>query len=85
VDGTGTDPNTLYFKTSGGLIEDKNYLHVQGSPASSWNVTHSLNKYPAITIFDSSGNQVEGDVTYSSLNQVVLTFSAAFAGTATFN
>ena len=85
VDGTGTDPNTLYFKTSGGLIEDKNYLHVQGSPASSWNVTHSLNKYPAATIFDSSGNQVEGDVTYSSLNQVVLTFSAAFAGTATFN
>lgn len=64
---------------------DKNYSHVQGSPSSSWSITHSLNKYPAITVFDSSGNEVEGDVVYSNLNQVVLTFSAAFAGTASFN
>ena len=64
---------------------DKNYSYVQTSPASVWSVTHSLNKYPSVTVFDSSGNEVEGDVTYSNLNQVVLTFSSAFAGTATFN
>jgi hypothetical protein len=64
---------------------DKNYSYVQTAPASVWSVTHSLNKYPSVTVFDSSGNEVEGDVTYSNLNQVILTFSSAFAGTAAFN
>lgn len=64
---------------------DKNFTYVQGSPSSVWSVTHSLNKYPSVTVFDSSGKEVVGDVDYSSLNQVVLTFSSAFAGTATFN
>lgn len=64
---------------------DKNYSYVQTAPASVWSVTHSLNKYPSVSVFDSSGNEVEGDVAYSNLNQVVLTFSSAFAGTATFN
>ena len=64
---------------------DKTYYHVQGVAASTWVVDHNLNKYPSVNIIDSSGNDVVGDITYTSLNSVTLTFSAAFAGTATFN
>ena len=86
-----TPTNGQVLTYNGGLWEnqassgDKNYSHVQTTPASVWSVTHSLNKYPSVTVFDSSGNQVEGDVDYVNLNQVTLTFSSTFAGTATFN
>lgn len=70
---------------NGGSTGDLNYLHVQTSPATTWNVTHSLNKYPSVTVIDSAGTVMEGDISYSNLNQVVLTFQSSFAGTATFN
>lgn len=64
---------------------DANYYHVQTSPATTWNVTHSLNKYPAVTVIDSAGTVMEGDISYTNLNQVVLTFQSSFSGNATFN
>lgn len=67
------------------LSGDKNFTHVQSSPSSVWSITHSLGKYPSVSVFDSSGNQVEGDVDYLNTSQVSLTFSSAFAGTATLN
>lgn len=86
VDGTGTDPSTIYLKTTGGVVAgDKNYRHVQGTASASWSVTHNLDKYVAVVVVDSAGQVVEGDVSYVDVNSVVLTFSSAFAGEAFFN
>ena len=68
-----------------GTSSDKNYVHFQTIPASSWIVTHNLNKRPAAVVVDSSDEVVFGEVTYNSDNQVTLTFSGAFSGKAYFN
>jgi len=58
------------------------YHHQQLSPAATWVIVHNLNGYPNITIVDSAGTQVEGEVKYDSGTQVTVSFSSAFAGDA---
>jgi len=64
---------------------DAGYVHDQPIAASVWNITHNLNKYPSITIVDTSGNIVEGEENFTDTNNVTISFSAAFAGKAYFN
>lgn len=56
------------------------YRYSQGVPASVWNIVHNLNFYPNITVEDSAGNIVEGEIDYLDPNTVQLSFSAAFSG-----
>lgn len=64
---------------------DKNYLHTQTTASDTWVITHNLNKYPSITVIDSTGAEVIGEIQYDSLNQVTITFAGAFKGFATLN
>ena len=61
------------------------YIHNQSSASSTWTVTHGLGFFPAVSVIDSGGNTVIGDVSYISENQVSITFSAAFGGKAYFS
>ena len=64
---------------------DKNYVHEQSSPSTTWTVNHNLNKRVAISVVDSAGTVIICDVRYVSDNQVVLTFDAATSGNAYAN
>lgn len=64
---------------------DKNYLHDQASPASTWVVVHNLAKYPAVQVTDSSGKIVEGEITHDSVNQATIVFNTSFSGKAVLN
>lgn len=64
---------------------DKNYYHVQGTPASTWNITHNLNKYPSIEVLDSAKTSVEGQIVNIDTNSLTITFNASFSGSATLN
>ena len=64
---------------------DRYFLHDQAIPSMDWVVQHNLNKYPAVSIVDSSGDQVEGEVHYDGINTLRVTFSAPFAGKAYIN
>ena len=57
----------------------------QGVPATTWNITHDLNKFPSITVIDTGNTVVTGEYNYTSNKTVTLTFSAAFAGKAYLN
>lgn len=57
------------------------YTHVQSVPEPIWTIVHPLTYQPNITVIDSAGDQVEGDVNYGP-GMIVLTFSGAFSGTA---
>ena len=57
----------------------------QGVPATTWNITHNLGKFPSITVIDTGDTVVTGEYTYTDNNNVVLNFSAAFAGKAYLN
>lgn len=48
-------------------------------------VPHNLNKYPATTVIDSAGDEVEGIVEYTDLNNLTLVFSAPFSGRVSCN
>jgi len=67
------------------LIPDKSYSHEQSSASASWTITHNLGKYPSVTVVDSSGREVMGEVTHNSTNQITIGFSAAFSGYAYMN
>ena len=64
---------------------DKNYVHVQDTPASVWTASHNLGKKPAVVVVDSAEDVVYGDIRYIDDNTVTLTFVGAFSGRAYFN
>ena len=72
-----------YF--TGGVSTDKNYVHDQAVSSDTWVVTHNMGKFPAVTVVDSAGTEVEGSITHDSTTQTTLSFSAPFAGKAHFN
>lgn len=70
---------------TGGGTGDLSYTHAQTVPAALWLVAHNLGKYPSTTVVDSAGSVVIGDVSHADANNLQLTFSGAFAGTAYLN
>ena len=59
---------------------DKNYVQAF-TVASQVIVTHNLQKFPAVTVVSSNKQIVIGDVTYTDMNNLTVTFSAPFSGT----
>lgn len=64
---------------------DKTYIHKQVIASNTWEITHNLYKYPSVSVVDTGGNVVIGDVEYTSLNTLVIKFTAPFSGTAYLN
>tara|TARA_R110000772_G_scaffold62137_1_gene139620 strand:+ start:23740 stop:24429 length:690 start_codon:yes stop_codon:yes gene_type:complete len=64
---------------------DASYIHTQAIAATSWVIPHALGKYPSVTIQDGSGNTVFGDITYTNISTLTLTFNTAFSGVAYLN
>jgi hypothetical protein len=54
--------------------------YVQAVPANVWTIDHTLSFRPAVTVTDSTGTRVFGEIQYTSDSQVVLRFSAPFSG-----
>lgn len=63
---------------------DKNYVE-NFTVTDTVVVNHNLNKYCAVSIIDSAGDEVVGQVEYPSTNQVIVRFVAPFSGTVTCN
>ena len=68
-----------------GIVNDKNFVYVQATSSDIWEITHNLNKYPAVTVVDSGGSVVIGEIVYIDKNNVRITFASAFSGKAYFN
>lgn len=58
------------------------YVHDQPVASTVWTVIHNLNGQPNVTTVDTSGQEIEGTVTWPDANTVVITFSAATGGKA---
>ena len=67
----------LYFTP-----ERVSYNHVQGVASATWTIVHNLHFYPNVTVQDSAGNIVEGEITYTNSDSLTVTFSTAFSGEA---
>ena len=78
-----TKSATLESLSNAGL--DKNFVFTQGVPSTTWTVQHTLNKFCSVTVVSDSNNVMIGNVTYDGLNELTITFSAAFSGKAYLN
>lgn len=67
----------LYFTTA-----RVSHIHTQGVSSSSWVIDHNLGFYPNVTIVDSGGSIVEGEITYTNSNSLTASFQASFSGSA---
>ena len=61
------------------------HIHNQTVSSSTWNITHNLNKYPSVSIVDSSNEEVIGEVEHVNSNSLIVKFSAPFSGKAFLN
>lgn len=58
------------------------YRHIQSVSSNTWQINHNLGWYPNITVVDSAGSVVEGEVDYTNENSLTLLFATPFSGTA---
>jgi hypothetical protein len=65
--------------------DDKTFRHVQDIPNQSVTIVHGLGKYPAVTIKDTAGTQIEAEITFIDINTIHVALSANFAWTADLN
>ena len=63
-------------------VERVSYEHMQGSASNSWTITHNLGFKPNVTVIDSAGNIVEGEIAYTNTNSLTVSFQSAFSGNA---
>lgn len=81
-----TDTKRVYVGTGSGItLVSGTFIFSQNSSSASWHINHSLGKFPSVTVVDSAGTQVFGDVTQVDANNIILNFSAPFSGTAYLN
>ena len=83
--------DSYYNMVNFSFIADKHLVFTQASPAAAWGegspriVNHGLDKYPSVTIVDSAGTRVIGDVQYIDKNNITITFINPFSGKAFLN
>ncbi len=70
---------------TGDIVLDKNYKHTQIQASKTWNIKHNLKKIPSVTVIDSGGNEVIGNIKHLSENELIITFSHEFSGSAILN
>jgi|TARA_R100000278_G_scaffold79592_1_gene61612 hypothetical protein len=72
------------------IIGDITYTHNQSTTSNTWTITHNLHRFPSVTVVDSGGTIVLGNVVYNSNKQLTITFfqggsALAFQGKAYLN
>lgn len=80
----------VYQKVDGAWVFQTNisgtvagsFRFVQAAPATVWTINHDLGFRPNVFVTDTNGDVCEGAVANPTVNQVIITFSAAFAGEA---
>lgn len=83
--GSLSHEETVGFAVESKQGGDKNFTFIQSTSAAVWTITHNLGKRPSISVVDSAGSNVVGEVNYTSNNELTITFSSAFKGTAYLN
>lgn len=61
------------------------YTHTQNSASERWEIDHGLGRFPSVSVVDSAGSLIYGDVTYNDENTLTVTFTSAFSGKAYLN
>jgi hypothetical protein len=63
-------------------IPQLGFIYTQNTPSATWTISHNLTFHPNVTVVDSGGSVVEGEISYPNPATVLLTFRSAFSGSA---
>jgi hypothetical protein len=66
-------------------ITDETFIFDQITGSNSWAITHNLNKYPSVTVVNTSDEEVKGGVSYTDSNSLTIDFQTNIAGKAYLN
>lgn len=75
-------PDALHLSL---LQQQATYVHVQALAAAVWEIQHNLNKWPSVTVVESTNVVCLPEVEYVNENVIRLTFLAALSGRAFLN
>jgi hypothetical protein len=78
-DGSNTYNSLPYFEN------DKTFVFDQVTPATLWNVTHNLGKFPSVTVVDSANTVIQAQVNQISVNSLDIILNNATSGKAYIN
>lgn len=73
-------PNQVVVRLATSAGNTRRLIFTQSSPSTEWVIGHTLGGRPSITVVDSAGTVVIGEVKYDSNTQVTVSFTAAFSG-----
>jgi hypothetical protein len=75
-------PNLVVIRSGGGggSGNTRRFIHTQSVASAEWVVIHPLGGFPSVTIADSAGTAVFGEVQYDSTTQVTVSFTVPFSG-----
>lgn len=82
---TSDDLQFVTLKEKEQIGKSTTYTHNQLAAAKTWDINHNLGKFPSVSIVDSAGTVVIGDVTYVDSNNIQLSFTSDFSGVAYLN
>lgn len=63
-------------------VDRVSYAHTQGVSSNSWVIAHNLGFKPNVTVIDSAGNIVEGEIAYTTSDSITVSFAYSFSGKA---
>ena len=75
---TGSGANTKIRVDAG----PPQVIFIQSTATSEWIIDHNLGRFPQVTTTDTDGVLMAGQVTWPTINRVVITFTPATAGRA---
>ena len=76
---------TEYQHSSSSNGNSTTFQYEQSVASDTWDVVHKLGKYPSVSVVDSGGNLVDGEVKYVTNNRISITFTSPFSGKAYLN
>ena len=79
------DANLGEYVDTGVDASNGTYTHNQLTPSDHWLIEHNLGRNPSVSVVDSAGSIVTGEVRYLDTNNIEIIFLGAFSGTAYLN
>lgn len=84
----GNSFKIISYKANGDRLvmsSDKHYIHRQAEPMAIWHFPHPLGKKVAVTVQDTAGSEIEGEVSINDGYTVEIKFNYPFSGEALLN
>lgn len=73
------------YVSTGVVARGGTFIHLQTRAAAAWTIVHGMGRFPSVSVTDSAGSLVAGEVSYPDENTVEVTFRGAFSGKAYLN